>query len=288
MDVTPIPAVLRAKAQWVCWRTEIRDGTHTKVPVDPVHGGYASVADPETWGSFTAAQRCRRRTPDIEGAGFVFTADDPFVGVDLDDCREPATGAVADWAVDVVRRLASYTEVSPSGTGFHVLVRGQVPRGGNRRGDLEMYEADRYFTVTGEHVAGAPTEIRDRVEALTAVHDAYIGAADSEEIAVDGASGQQVPLSDEALLETARNAANGDKFRRLWNGDTAGYPSHSEADLALCSLLAFWTGGDTARIERLFARSGLVREKWRQRPGYRERTIRRAVQGCSDFYDPGQ
>ena len=84
----------------------------------------------------------------------------------------------------------------------------------------------------------------------------------------------------------AKNAANGEKFLALWSGDTSGYPSHSEADLALCNLLAFWTAGDPQRMEELFSQSGLAREKWRNRPDYRERTIRTAIRGVSAFYDP--
>lgn len=94
--------------------------------------------------------------------------------------------------------------------------------------------------------------------------------------------------TDRELIEKAMNAANGDKFRRLWLGDTSGYDSHSEADQALCNLLAFWTGGDTHRMERLFAKSGLVREKWDDRPEYRERTIQTAVLDCSVFYSESQ
>jgi primase-polymerase (primpol)-like protein len=68
-----------------------------------------------------------------------------------------------------------------------------------------------------------------------------------------------VSLDDQKLLDKAMNAANGDKFRRLWEGDISDYPSHSEADLALCYLLAFWTGGDTIKMDKLFRQSGLYR-----------------------------
>jgi len=92
-------------------------------------------------------------------------------------------------------------------------------------------------------------------------------------------------------LEKARNASNGEKFQRLWNGQTRGYESHSEADLALCSLLAFWTGGDRSRIDRLFRQSGLMREKWDEvhyadGSRYGEKTIERAIAGVSEYYDP--
>jgi primase-polymerase (primpol)-like protein len=294
MDDTQVPAVLQEAAQWVCWRVEERDGEATKVPVDPATGGYASVAEPGTWGEYADAVAYRDADEAVAGIGFVFTAEDPYTGVDLDDCREPVTGRVEDWAQDVLRRLESYTEVSPSGTGFHVIVKGGVPAGGNRRGQLEMYDRDRYFTVTGDRVPGAPTTVEERVDALRAVHEEYIAGDDeaverpagTEAVAVQDRGG--VAVADDELVERAMDAANGEKFRRLWNGDTSGYPSHSEADQALCNLLAFWTGGDPARMERLFNRSGLVRAKWRNRPDYRERTIRNAIQSCSEFYDPGE
>lgn len=292
MADTHIPTVLRREAQWVCWRTEDRGGEVTKVPIDAQTGVYASVAEPATWTDFATAQAYARETGGIEGVGFVFTADDPVAGVDLDDCRDPETGAVEEWAIDVLRRLDSYTEWSPSRTGFHVIVQGAVPDGGRRAGDLELYDRDRYFTVTGDRIPGAPREVQERGEALRAVHREYIADSDEAGADVDAdadavAAQRAVALTDEALLAKARSAANGEKFRRLYDhGDTSGYPSHSEADLALCTMLAFWTGGDAARIERLFNRSGLVRDKWRDRPDYRARTIRTAIQECDAFYEP--
>ena len=89
------------------------------------------------------------------------------------------------------------------------------------------------------------------------------------------------------LIEKAKNAKNGAKFTALWEGLTDGYDSQSEADLALCCLLAFWTGGDRDRIDRLFRQSGLYREdKWGGREDYRERTINAALEQTTEFYDP--
>jgi primase-polymerase (primpol)-like protein len=286
MDDTQIPAVLEAEAQWVCWRTEDRDGHPTKVPVTPGTGDYASVTAPATWCDYATARAYARDTEAVEGVGFVFTADDPYVGVDLDDCRDPATGEVDDWAVDILRRLASYTERSPSGTGFHVIVEGAVPAGGNRSGDCEMYDRNRYFTVTGDRVPGAPTGVVRRVDELQAIHTEYIATAEADAATGSPDDRPEVPVADEELLEQAMTAANGEKFRALWRGDTSGYPSHSEADQALCNLLAFWTGGDPQRIEDLVNQSGLVRDKWRDRADYRERTIRTAIEDCAAFYDP--
>lgn len=285
MDDTKIPAALKHEAQWICWQTEYRSGDATKVPLDPETGAYSSVTAPETWSDFATARGYYRATDGVEGVGFVFTAEDPYAGVDLDACRDPETGEVDDWAVDVLRRLESYTEVSPSGTGFHVIVEAAVPTGGNRSDQLEMYDRNRYFTVTGERVPGAPQAVEERSEELQAVHAEYIASEEAEAAYTPSYTPGTVALSDGELLEKARAAANGDKFEALWNGDTSGYPSHSEADQALCNLLAFWTGGDAQRIEALFSRSGLVRDKWRHRPDYRERTIQNALRGVSAFYN---
>ena len=91
-------------------------------------------------------------------------------------------------------------------------------------------------------------------------------------------------LSDLDILTRARQAANGRRFERLWNGDTTDYDSHSEADLALCRLLAFWTGPDPERIERMFSESRLAREKWRKRPSYRGTPLAKALEGMTEFY----
>jgi putative DNA primase/helicase len=91
------------------------------VPIDPRTGHEATSTDPETWTDFETAQAAVRRWRG-DGAGFVFTRTDPFVGIDLDHVIE--NGRLTDWAKSIVHTLASYTEVSPSGTGLHIIVRG--------------------------------------------------------------------------------------------------------------------------------------------------------------------
>jgi primase-polymerase (primpol)-like protein len=186
--------------------------------------------------------------------------------------------------------------VSPSGTGYHVLVEGELPDGGNRRGDVEMYAHSRYFTVTGEHVDGTPLEICARDEPLEAVHREFVlGERTREEgrRAVEATPGvESTPdLTAAEVLKRARNARNGEKFDRLYRGSTAGYDSNSEADMALCAMLSFWTGGDETQVDRLFRDSGLYREKWdavhfADGSTYGEKTVERAVAGTEEFYTP--
>jgi len=127
-DKTTIPETICEREQWVCWKKTQRDGNTTKIPVTPGGGGFASSTDPETWAGFEIALEYAR-TGKADGVGFVFTDDDPIVGVDLDDCRDPETGEVDSEAQDIIERLDSYTEISPSGTGYHVLIEGELPEG---------------------------------------------------------------------------------------------------------------------------------------------------------------
>jgi primase-polymerase (primpol)-like protein len=286
-----LPDDLLSRPQWLCWKEQDRDGKSTKVPIDPTSGSYASATDPSTWADFETA-RDHAETGDAAGLGFVFTADDPFVGVDLDDCRVPETGTTLDWAEEIIEVLGSYTEVSPSGTGYHILIRGKLPGDRNRKDGVELYETARFFTVTGDHVNGTPAVVRERQNELDAIHAEHIApeAESSNEKKQPTPTGS-VDLEDEQLLAKARNAKNGEKFERLWGGSTSGYESQSEADMALCSLLAFWTGGDAKRVDRLFRESGLMREKWDEvhfsdGSTYGEKTVERAIAGTSEFYDP--
>jgi primase-polymerase (primpol)-like protein len=308
-----LPTALVDRDQWVCWRTHDRDDKPTKVPIIPETTQFASTTDPETWRSFATAREGVTTTP-VDGLGFVFTADDPLIGIDLDDCRDPESGAPTAWADNIIADLDSYTEISPSGTGYHILVTGTLPDGRNRAGDLELYDRSRFFTVTGDHVDGTPATVCERNDAVATLHAAEIAAstatastgdaepgdaepasapepASDEAAASDETQREAADISDTELLNRARNAANGDKFSRLWNGQTSGYESHSEADLALCRLLAFWTGRDAQRIDRLFRDSGLYREKWdtvhyADGSTYGAKTIERAIASTDDVYTP--
>ncbi len=138
------PEELRALPQWVCHRA--------KVPHKAVGWGLASSTDPATWATYEqATEACRRHKHD--GIGFVFSADDPYTGVDLDKCRDPETGELAPWAAEIVAMFpGAYAEASPSGTGVHIICRGIAPHNGSQLycgGKVEMYDRERYFTVTG-------------------------------------------------------------------------------------------------------------------------------------------
>jgi len=270
--------------QWLCWRSEERNGKPTKIPYSPLTGQRASSTTPCTWAGYEDAVRaCKEHG--YSGIGFVFTSEDDLCGVDLDGCLNADTGEIEPWARIIIEELDSYTEISPSGTGVHVLVRATLPESRNRKGRCEAYDRDRYFTVTGKHLAGTPRTIEGRQEELRAVVSRVFGEESTNGHAKPVAATELVDngLSDSEVIQKALAASNGARFSRLWNGDTSGYGSHSEADLALCGMLAFWTGGDATRIDTVFRQSGLYRKKW-DRKDYRSRTITEALSGKTEFY----
>jgi len=144
-----IPEELRRRPQWVCWKLEKRDGKPTKMPYIAGGVGKASSTDSLTWRTFEEAVQALEASPGrYDGIGFVFSSGDPFAGVDLDDCRDPETGELEEWAQKIVELLGGYAEASPSRRGVHIIVRGKAPN--KKRGRVEAYSSERFFTVTGE------------------------------------------------------------------------------------------------------------------------------------------
>jgi putative DNA primase/helicase len=236
-------------AQWLNWRYEERDRKLTKVPICPHTGELAAVDRPETWSSYEEAVRASREHGH-EGVGFVFTEGDPYTGIDFDKCRDSETGEIEVWTRELIEHLDSYTEFSPSGSGIHVIVKAGLPPGGRRTGRIEMYDSRRFFTITGQHLPGTPTTIVERQAEVAVLHQKLFGLARADTNG-HGLLGSGNDLSDTEILASASQAANGEAFEKLWSGDTSDYASGSEADLALCSRLAYWTGGDPGRVDEL-------------------------------------
>ena len=162
--------------QWVCWRYETREGKATKPPRRATGSGYADTKNPATWGTMGQAKATAARLK-LDGVGFVFTAGDPFAGVDLDDALD-TDGQLLEWAKPIVESLNSYTEVSPSGKGVKIWLKGSVPHGLKRpfgTGSVEIYSQKRYFTVTAVPMKGTAVTIEARQSELTALFDKLKG-----------------------------------------------------------------------------------------------------------------
>jgi hypothetical protein len=291
--VENIPAALLAFDQFLLWDWELRDGRDgprwTKPPLRVVGTGYAKSTDAAGWGSFRAALAAYKARK-LSGIGFALSATDPFCFGDVDDCRDPETGAIAEWARPLLARFAfTYQEISPSGTGVKILLRGKLPRdehrlkvGTDALSYVEWFDERKYTTLTGRRLESAAADVADGQAALDAL---YAETKAQQERATRQPT--TINLDDDALIDKARAAKNGGGFVALFDrGDTAPYGNDdSAADLALCDHLAFWVGDDPSRIDRVFRRSKLMRDKW-DRKDYRDLTISKALAGRSEFYTP--
>lgn len=278
-----IPAELQALRQWVCWRREVKAGKPTKVPYQ-VNGRKASTTNPATWNTFAEVLAA---LPKFDGIGIALAGD--LAGIDIDHCIDEL-GRGSDLAYSIVGRMNSYTEVSPSGTGIRVFFWGKLPPGGRKETGkgVEMYDAERgrYLTVTGWHVESSPATVERRESEAAEIHAEIFPPKNGD---TTRKACEPNSLDDQELLAKAQAARNGAgaHFSLLWAGNWkgAGHPSQSEADLELCKMLVFWTGGDASRIDRLFRSSGLMRDKW-DRADYRDGTIGEALSKQTKFYTP--
>lgn len=264
-----IPNEMKCFRQWVCWKYEERgeSGKPTKVPYNPRGTGEfhdAKSTDPTTWGTFEDALS-GAASGRFDGIGFVLTANDPYAMIDLDDASgDPAV--VAD-QTKIYQEFHSYAELSPSGKGAHIIVRGAVPSG-RKRGKVEIYSNERFMTMTGNVIRPVPiNDYGTLLNVLWALSGkspkAYQGYEDYNEE-------QRAP--DEAIIETALKAANGEKFATLLTGSwELLYPppsgSQSEADGAFVNILAFYTQ-NREQITRIFHNSPLGQRQKAKRLGY--------------------
>ena len=184
MNLDKIPAALRALPQWVLWRMGSRSlgDKPTKLPFQ-ANGSLASATKPKTWTTFEHVCQVYQ-AGGYAGIGFEFSKDDPFCGVDLDGCRDPKTGQVAEWAREIIILLGTYAEVSPSETGVKLFIRAKSPFANGKKKELkemekisdknpaiEIYDWGRYFAMTGMSLKGQskePEERQDQLEEIIA------------------------------------------------------------------------------------------------------------------------
>lgn len=287
VNVGAIPAELQSLKQWVLWRYIYRAGKWTKAPFQPT--GYHAKSDaPQTWHTFAACIDAYH-SGGFDGIGIVCA--NRLCGFDIDRCIDPDERWRA-WAVDIVCGLDSYSEYTPSGAGIRVLFFGRLPDGWRKNAELgiECYDRARYFTVTGAHISGTPDTVEERAAEAAELHARYapvgkprIEVSPQVKIPKRGeAIGGRGARADDDIIRVAGRAKNSDKVIALLKGDVSGYQSASEADAALCAILAHYTQ-DAAQIDRIFRRSGLFRpDKWDARHyqtgvTYGQMTIDRAL-----------
>lgn len=301
-QIQSIPAELRAIRQWHVYKlTPRKDGEKmNKAPADPVTGQNLAGWQ-KSFFSFeqTLEALLENKPGNLAGVGFVFTGEEPFSGADLDSCIND-TGNLTPAARQIVERLASYTEVSPSGKGLRIIGRGKLPDGdrGGKRGDYEAYSGGRFLTITG-NVFENRCKIRDFTTDLAWYRETFTRAPAQKPVVTPSSPREQppsnpdspqdygCPSTPEDVIRLAELSKDGDKFRRLMSADLTDYGGdQSSADLALCSLLAFFCGKNESLMMATFEQSELAhREKWK-REDYRIRTIKKAIDNCKATYDP--
>ena len=266
-----IPTELQEVAHWLCWKHAVTDdGKPTKIPVRAANGTNASVINPLDWCSFSEAV-ARVGQPGFDGIGFVFTANDPYCGIDLDWTDYPALLARQE---AISQKLVSYSERSQSGTGLHIIVKAQLPGKGRKRDKIEVYDDKRFFIFTGDvHndalIADYQAEAVDIWESLGKTTSSVINNSQPP-------TSPHPTLSDDAVYENACVASSDGKFMRLWHGDwltdfgpnsNARDKSQSAADQALVNIISA-KSRDRDQIKRMFRDSELGKRKKAERDDY--------------------
>lgn len=285
-----IPDELRKLKAWVGYVTKQNSDRVDKIPINVLTGSPAKSNDPATWTDFNNAVGLAVQH-NYAGIGFMFQP--PYIGVDIDHCVKD--GAIAPCALEILKSLNSYSEYSPSRTGIHILCKGEIVRARKiSKVGLEVYTKGRFFTVTGNRLENYPDELNECTDALKGIFDKYChsepeGRRISEDRSFPFAS-LRVRMTDQDILSLIAKSQDAEWFQQLYSGQWQNdYPSQSEADLALCNKLAFWTGKDAGLMDLLFRQSGLMRPKWDEKHfgdgrTYGQSVIEKAISGCSDVY----
>lgn len=288
MNFDNIPESLRALDQWVCWG---KPGKPPKIPYNPVTDYPAKAGQPETWTSFNKAVEAVKAEK-YKGVGFEFDKNG-IVGIDLDTVRDPQTGFVDPTAVEIITDLNSYTEISASGYGFHILVQADLkldkhktrlpgnkieryetdPKTGEKRRkhpEIEVYNEHRYFVFTGDRY-GENKAVEERNAITKATVDYYFRPQDTT-----------VSPADQLKIGLEKDS----KLKALWNGDR---PNGNESadDQGLMNKLAYRLDCDRALMEAYFLSSPHVaskdpeHQKKLKRKDYLKRTIETAIKSCN-------
>lgn len=286
-----IPTELLERNSWVCWSLE-KDSTgrKTKRPINPHTGTYAKSNDSNTWADYATALEMSKN---FDGIGFML--GDGIFGIDIDGVEEEIKEYLSNDEVDnivgeFIETMQSYSEISPSGKGIHIIAKGELPEGGRRRGNVEMYSELRFLTFTGFRI-GRFTEIEeDELGKISFLHNKYIMKPETEKQTQNLTKGFGNDLGIEQIIDTAKKSKNGLRFSTLFEGDWSQfYDSQSEADMAFTSDLAFWTARDPYKMDAIFRKSVLYRDKWDEQRGddtYGNLTISKAIESCQNEFIP--
>jgi hypothetical protein len=291
--VESIPKGMLALRRWVIWKYEERKGKTTKVPYNARTGARAASDDTGTWSAFEDALGAYKRGG---WAGIGFMLGDGFVGIDLDKCIDPVTGEIAPEAERIIRDLDSYAEKSPSGTGVHIIAKGALPAGRRRKGNVEMYDRERYFTITG-NVIGNYREVAERQAEIEAVHARVFADTSKFPQVENRGRGQEAGERRVAEFVLDPNANPPfekfdmlceiePKFRLSWDHKRPDFPDQSastyDLSLATYAAIAKWTFQEVANL--IIAHRRKYREDLKFRESYYGPTIAKAMTAADEYW----
>ncbi|MHB7917836.1 phage/plasmid primase, P4 family [Staphylococcus borealis] len=286
-----IPDELKQLNNWCVWKFENRNGKRTKIPFNAATGEFAKSNDKSTWSSYETAVNAEG----VDGIGFFF--EPPYLGIDIDDIDDDLhrfkQGDKLDNIVSEFNEaFKSYTEVSPSGNGLHIIVKGKIPGSRRRKGNIEMYDSGRFFTMTGKNIGKYKdvTEVSEQV--FKTIYNKYLPDNTIKYPTTNNYQENIHNLSEIDVINEIYNSKQAKLFDDLMKGNYEPYyTSHSEADMALANILAFWCAKDYSQMDSIFRQSNLHRDKWdekRKNSTYGEQTLFKAINEVNNIYTPKQ
>lgn len=287
-----IPAELKQLKRWgvykKIWKPERKK--FTKIPINPMTGNGGKTNDESTWTDFKTALAAVSRL-NLDGLAFYFKP--PYIGIDVDnvadDIEEFTHGDTDNIVSDFMKHTNSYSEISLSGKGLHIIVKGTINGEKRRHKNCEMYEDGRFFAMTGNFF-GNPDNNLIREVNVDYLYKKYI---EPESKVVDLFHPSTVKANDLAtndIIKAAATSRSGERFQRLYRGEWEGlYSSQSEADMSFANDLAFWTAKDFGKMDEIFRSSGLMRDKYDEKHGkatYGVGLLNKAIADTSRTYQP--
>ena len=295
-----IPYELKREKRWCLYKIIVRDGKNTKMPIMP-NGKPAKSNDRKTWNSYND---CMDALCKNQGTGLGFFLGDGYIGIDIDKVSDEIMEYSMDFnaasmTANFLREISTYAEISPSKTGLHFIGKGKVPGERKRYKNLEIYDRDRFFTITGNILKDKDrSKIVNIDKELLPLYQKYMPSIDS----VEGKTGR-INLNPSSLADKNRFSQDdilnilfnrryfnysGEDLRQIYNGNYQNYfNSRSEADFFMLGRLLYYTA-DVEKSISLMENSGLKRNKWYKRRGsadYIHYIADRAMNGISKFYD---
>lgn len=284
------PQELTKLNNWCVWKYQKRNGKLTKVPFNAETGEFAKSNDPNTWSSYETAINFTG----ADGVGFFF--EPPYLGIDIDNVEDDIyryrQGDKLDNIVsEFTEAFKTYTEVSPSGNGLHLIVKGKIPGERRRKGNIEMYDSGRFFTMTGNSIGKYKEVTEASPQLFEEIYNKYFPST-SNVIQHPSNNFQDNihNLSEMEVINEIYQSKQAKVFDDLMRGNyEQHYGSHSEADMALANILAFWCAKDYTQMDSIFRQSNLYRDKWdekRKNSTYGEQTLFKAINETHNVYTP--